>query len=89
MLRILGQTITILAVTVALPASAHHSNVIFDRDTEITIRGAVTRYIWRNPHVYLYVETPNEAGGTSEWQIEADPTPIMARSFDIVASSSA
>ena len=68
------------ALIVALPADAHHSNVIFDRDTEITIRGAVTRYIWRNPHVYLYVEAPNAAGGTSEWQIEADPTPIMARS---------
>ncbi len=62
------------------PASAHHSNVVFDRNTEITIRGEVTRYIWRNPHVYLYVEAPNAAGGTTEWQLEADPTPIMARS---------
>jgi len=74
--------IALLAVvlTAALPASAHHSNIIFDRDTEVTIRGAVSRYVWRNPHVYIYVEAPNAAGGTSEWQIEADPTPIMARS---------
>jgi hypothetical protein len=61
-------------------ASAHHSNVIFDMDSTITLQATVTRYDWRNPHVYLYVTTQNNLGEHVEWQIEADPTPIMVRS---------
>ncbi|NIW24509.1 MAG: hypothetical protein GWN29_08055 [Gammaproteobacteria bacterium] len=80
MFRVTSVSLSLFMLVAALPVSAHHSNIIFDRDTEITIRGAVTRYVWRNPHVYIYVESPNDTGGMSEWQIEADPTPIMARS---------
>jgi hypothetical protein len=66
-------------VAAALPAQAHHSNVIFDLGTVVTLRGTVTRYDWRNPHVYVFVETQTD-GASTEWQVEADPTPIMARS---------
>jgi hypothetical protein len=61
-----------------VPAAAHHSNVIFDLGTVITVRGAVTRYDWHNPHVYLYIASAGDSG--TEWLVEADPTPIMARS---------
>lgn len=67
-------------VFLAAPTDAHHSNVIFDLDSTITLEATVTRFDWRNPHVYLFVETDDSRGERVEWQIEADPTPIMVRS---------
>jgi len=69
-----------LAVLVSPRAEAHHSNAIFDLNTVLTLRGSVTRYDWRNPHVYIYVDASGEPSAPAEWLIEADPTPIMARS---------
>jgi hypothetical protein len=70
----------ILCLILMPPVFAHHGNVIFDRDSVVTIQGTVSRYLWRNPHVYVYVETLDEAGKPVEWQLEGDPTPIMSRS---------
>ena len=71
----------IAACWVATPVSAHHGFTgIFDMNSFVTMQGTVTRYDWRNPHVYIYVEAPDENGGLVEWQLEGDPTPIMTRS---------
>ena len=61
-------------------AHAHHSDASYDRDTIVAFEGRVVRYIWRNPHVQIYVETESEAGDRIEWEIETGSTPIMARS---------
>src|SRR5512139_3830865 len=39
------------------PASAHHSQSMFDTSKEIIIEGKVARFDWVNPHMYLVVET--------------------------------
>lgn len=59
---------------------AHHSDASYDRETIVAFEGRVVRYIWRNPHVQIYVETENEAGERIEWEIETGSTPIMMRS---------
>ena len=41
---------------------AHHSAVMFDTAREIAVTGTVTRYEWRNPHVYMAVQTVAEDG---------------------------
>jgi Family of unknown function (DUF6152) len=64
----------LLAVT-AFSAAAHHSSVMFDEDRVVPVEGTVTRYVWRSPHVYLYVE--DEAG--DEWELEGGPPQVMAR----------
>ena len=60
-------------------ASGHHSPADFRRDAPVTIQGTVSRFDWRNPHVYIYVDTTNEAGEKREWMIETDPVPILTR----------
>jgi hypothetical protein len=49
----------VLAVTAlaGAPASAHHSQSMFDTSKEILIEGKVARFDWVNPHMYLVVET--------------------------------
>ncbi len=70
-------TIGIATVSNAL---AHHGNIIFDLERVVTMQGTVSRYEWRNPHVYIFVETPGDDGELAEWQLEGDPIPIMSRS---------
>jgi hypothetical protein len=69
-----------VAVSTASSVSAHHSATIFDRDTVVAFQGTVKRFGWTNPHVYIYVETEDDAGGLVEWEIETDATPILTRS---------
>jgi hypothetical protein len=61
-------------------AAGHHSAAIFDRQSVVAFQGTVTRFNWTNPHVYIYVETLDDAGGVIEWEIETDATPILTRS---------
>lgn len=57
--------IAIAATTLfAAPARAHHSQAMFDQSREILIEGTVARLDWKNPHIYLIVETEDENGET-------------------------
>ena len=86
MVRAMGERSTpIVAMVCAFsaicaPAAAHHSALIFDRSSVVAFQGVVTRFNWTNPHVYLYVETPDDNGEIVEWEIETDATPILVRS---------
>jgi len=78
--RILSGVAAFATVLAAVtPASAHHSPIIFDLDTVIVIEGEISRFDWRSPHTYLFVETVNGSGDVTEWQFESDATPILSR----------
>ena len=44
------------------PVLAHHSMSMFDTSKEVLIKGKVVRFDWKNPHMYLIVETVGEDG---------------------------
>lgn len=73
--------ITICAWLLLLPgvsAIAHHNSfAAFDMENEVTIEGVVTRYQWKNPHLYFYVDAADESGGSVEWRVEAGPLALM------------
>ena len=68
-----------LLVIVTLPVSGHHSEAGFDTDSVVAFEGTVIEYDWRNPHVYVVVETTDSAGAAVQWQIETSSTPVLAR----------
>src|SRR5262245_5121099 len=45
------------AALLCAPASAHHSQSMFDTTKEIVIEGTVSRFDWVNPHMYLVIAT--------------------------------
>jgi hypothetical protein len=56
---------------IALPATAHHSKALqFDMTKNVSIEGVIVGLEWRNPHAWLSVEAPNEAGEMELWQVE-------------------
>src|SRR5688572_31917197 len=50
------------AAALSAPASAHHSQSMFDTTKEIVIEGTVSRFDWVNPHMYLVVATKGPDG---------------------------
>jgi Family of unknown function (DUF6152) len=60
-------------------ALAHHSASVYDTESARTVQGAVARYEWRNPHVYIYLNVDEANGVSREWAVEAEPTAVMAR----------
>jgi hypothetical protein len=77
--------ISVLALTAsALPVSAHHSvPATFDVDKDITIRGAVTRIEWANPHGRFWVDARNDDGTVSNWELELPPPTVLKRRFGL------
>jgi hypothetical protein len=69
-----------LGACVASPAPAHHSEAAYDAETVVAFEGTVTRYGWRNPHVYIGVSVADGSGEPAEWLVETGATPIMVRS---------
>lgn len=63
-----------LAATLTLvqPSLGHHSPAAFDGDAVVSVSGTVTRFDFRNPHVYIYMESMDDAGSVTEWEIESD-----------------
>ena len=69
-----------LAALLPVLASAHHnSSAAFDMEKDVVIEGTVTRYQWKNPHLYFHVESTSADGRTEEWRVEAGPLSIMRR----------
>jgi hypothetical protein len=68
-----------LLSSVSLSSVAHHSPAAFDEDSVVRVEGTVSRFDWRNPHVYIYVDATDAAGNAVEWAIEADWTTDLMR----------
>src|SRR5262249_20795911 len=45
--------ITAVALTAAAPLMAHHSAAAYDTQKEVTVNGTVTKYSFKNPHIYM------------------------------------
>ncbi len=58
---------------------AHHSHSMFDHSEEVSITGTVTKFSFRNPHVFLFIDVKNENGEVLNYWIEMSNIPNMIR----------
>lgn len=71
-------TIAALLAALAMPALAHHSIAVhYDQATSMTVDGVVTQYLWRNPHVFIYLEVTDEAGSIQNWVLQWQNTQVL------------
>jgi hypothetical protein len=55
---------------------AHHgTNISYDRNTSVTVKGVVTDFHYRNPHPALFIDVTDDGGNATHWTIEIAPTP--------------
>jgi len=57
--------------------SAHHSVAGYDTQKEVTMRGVIKEFNWRNPHVYVVWEIKDESGKPVEWAGELNSPSSM------------
>jgi hypothetical protein len=70
--------ITAVFVMAASPVSAHHGNAAWST-TEVTLKGTLVDYVWRNPHVLLVWTTKDDSGKDVQWTGEVgSPESMMA-----------
>ena len=44
-----------------LPALAHHATgPFYDPEKVVDLQGTVTRFVFRNPHAFLFIDVPDE-----------------------------
>lgn len=73
----------ILLALGAVPALAHHSFAAeYDSSKPVTVKGAVTKMEWQNPHARFYVDVTDEAGKVTNWEFElGSPNGLMRRGW--------
>jgi len=64
--------LSLLTGLLALPAYAHHSFAAeYDASKPVKLTGKVTKVEWTNPHIFIYLDVPDEkTGGTVNWALE-------------------
>jgi hypothetical protein len=68
------------ALVAASPVLAHHSFTMFDMTKRISLAGTVTSFEWTNPHCYIEIDAPDEAGAVKHWSIELGSPSILLQS---------
>jgi hypothetical protein len=66
---IVALALVVGSLVVTIPVSAHHSRagVYEPNEKMITMKGVVTEWRWRNPHVFLVWNVKDKDGKNVEW----------------------
>lgn len=62
--------ITLVASTLPLSASGHHSTAEFDYTKQLTIKGTVKELQWTNPHSFVQLIVQDKGKEPVEWSVE-------------------
>ena len=69
-LRWTGVLACAMALGIVSPAVSHHSHAMFDHSRQVSLSGTVTEFVFRNPHVFLYVDVKGENGEMVNYWVE-------------------
>lgn len=58
---------------ISLPLSAHHGNAAYDYEKTVTIKGAVTAWVFANPHSLMKLDVTDDKGEVQHWVLEGNP----------------
>ena len=60
-----------VVIGMAVPAVAHHSyGATYDVSREIRLEGKLVQFVYRNPHSFVHLQAPDDAGVSQRWAIE-------------------
>jgi hypothetical protein len=61
----------VLAASLVAAAQAHHSfTATYFEDRTLEIEGRLVQFLFRNPHSFVHVEAPDDAGEMRRWAVE-------------------
>ena len=56
---------------ISLPLFAHHGNAAYDYEKTVTVKGAVTEWVFANPHSWVKLDVTDDKGNVQHWVLEA------------------
>jgi Family of unknown function (DUF6152) len=71
--------LSLLLLVAALPAAAHHSGAMFDREKQVSLTGTVVQFEWTNPHSWIEIDVVSENGSTDRWSVECNSPNNLVR----------
>ncbi len=78
---LLGVVAGVVLTVLAFPVLAHHSfSAEYDANRPVTVKGAVTKVEWTNPHARFYVDVVDENGKVTNWNFEMATPNALRRS---------
>lgn len=64
----------------AAPVAAHHAFAAeFDIKQPITLKGAITKMEWINPHSWVHINVKEPDGKVTSWMVEGGPPNALFR----------
>ena len=69
----------VAAIAFCSMAAAHHSFAMFDGSKLLAIHGTVTKWVWANPHSWLYMGVARADGNVEKWSFECSSPNMMIR----------
>jgi Family of unknown function (DUF6152) len=69
----------VLVFMMATVAQAHHSFAMYDHSRTVTLKGAVTKFQWTNPHAYIELDVADTKGALTHYSIECTSINMMQR----------
>ena len=79
--RVTGALAALALLLIAAPASFAHHSVAgeFDTSKSLTLKGAISKVEWINPHIFLYLDVKEENGTVTTWALETLPTAMLRK----------
>lgn len=59
--------------------SAHHGAAAYDRTITLTLKATVTEFVFKNPHIIISFDAPDENGKIVHWSAEGGSSSGLAR----------
>ena len=66
-----------LSATTAV--SAHHGAAAYDRSITLTLKATVTEFVFKNPHIIISFDAPDDNGKIVHWSAEGGSSAGLAR----------
>jgi hypothetical protein len=80
------RALLVLVGFLSLAASLHGHHAFtaeFDADRPVTLRGAVAKMEWVNPHAWIHIDVKKPDGTVERWMVEAGaPSALLRRGFN-------
>ncbi len=63
----------------AVPGSAHHTDISLDFEQIVEVSGTVKEFHWASPHSALYVRVADDSGQAAEWALDLESPGTLSR----------
>ena len=58
--------VAVCLLAFSIPLLAHHGNAGYE-NKQVTVKGTVTEWLWKNPHTFLKFDVKDDKGNVVHW----------------------